>query len=127
MGEAMEPHGDFRIETINQIIHTYPSSGFNEEGMDRIHKKIEAESAKLNLWGLYEHPSDDSGLTPEAVDRLLTFYKSLEQTSCQFICIDVKDVFKNHVEKIFRENSISCVYVNPTDLQLEKLQNLLSP
>lgn len=111
----MEAHGEFAIELEGNFVHTYPEGGFNQEGIENIHKAILKAAPKSTAWGLYEHPKSESGLTPEAVEAILRFYNTLAGANCLIICMEVDAIWEEHVIRLMEDNVNIPVYVNPSE------------
>jgi hypothetical protein len=121
----MFAHGEYTIEVKDQVVHTYPSGAFNQEGLEKIHSSILENRPEHENWGLYEHPDDSSGLTPEAIEELLHFYQSLESEQCQFICMQMSMLASKMFEVMIDQKVTIPVYINPSEQTLANLTQQL--
>jgi len=68
------PHGHFSIQVEGPIVHAYAYTPFNPEGIARFFDELFLQVDGLESWILFNHASEEVGVTPEAIalykDRL---------------------------------------------------------
>lgn len=95
----MQEHGDFELKIIGNVIHTYPMSGFNEFGIQRIRKAILELAEGLESWALFEHPKSLAGLTPEASVEIAKSFEEFSQKGCVMIALEISPVWEGVIRK----------------------------
>lgn len=100
----MNPHGDYKIELINDVIHVFPIGGFNEEGIQEVRDAILLLAPKNRPWGLFEHPKDLAGLTPEAADELLKTYRYISEMNCKVVALEICSTWQGVLERTLHGN-----------------------
>lgn len=70
----MNPHGNYIIEVVDDIVHVFPNGRFNALGIEELHQDIVRNAPIVRPWALFEHPRDLAGLTPETIDALINSY-----------------------------------------------------
>ena len=117
----MQAHGEFQVKLIKQVVHTYPEGGFNKEGIKAVHHAILESVQNTAKWALFEHPKDEAGITPDAVEEMLFFYHRIEHQGCQFICVDLNHLsavmFKNMVQKHLTIPTL----INPLETEFKQI------
>ena len=82
-------HGNFDLFVENNVVHTFPSGGFNPEGIIEIRQEILKHAKTFDWWILFEHPGNKAGLTPEAVKEIVRSFQHFEQAGCKAIAMEV--------------------------------------
>ena len=82
-----------KITAKNNIVHTYPTSDYNEEGIRKAFGEVYVATANIDHWVLFEHPSDDAGLTLRALECLSDTYRTISGHGCIGIAIEISSVF----------------------------------
>ena len=118
----MESHGTYKIELIGNIVHIYPSGGFNEQGVKQLNDKIILIAPRDTTWALLAHPDDSAGLTPEAVNEIVKFFQQLNTVNCVAVAMEVAPTWQGVLEKSFVGNVSIPVFM---DSDLAKLLPLI--
>lgn len=100
----MQPHGDYKVELINDVVHVFPLGGFNEEGIQEVREQVLLIAPKDRAWGLFEHPKDLAGLTPEALGELLKSYQYFSDFNCKVVALEVNATWQGVIEKGLKGN-----------------------
>ncbi len=117
----MKPHGDYKIEVIDNVVHVYPTGGFNEQGIKLMHEDI-ASIAPLNKrWALFEHPKNIAGLTPESIEELVRCYQHLSKLNCVVAALEISSAWQGVFEKSVIGKVSVPVYLNRDIAKLEQL------
>lgn len=119
----MKSHGNFVVELINDVVHIFPSGGFNEEGIIEIRDQVLLIAPTDKPWGVFEHPKDLAGLTPEATQELLKSYQIYSQNNCVFVALEVCSTWQGVIEKMINGNLDIPFYQDSNLSQLETLIN----
>ncbi|RTR39493.1 hypothetical protein EKG38_06705 [Shewanella canadensis] len=117
----MKPHGEYKIELMNNIVHVFPSGGFNEQGIIQLHKKIASIAPHDKPWALLEHPKNIAGLTPEAVEELINSYQNLGKLNCVAAGLEVSSTWRRVFETLIVGKVDIPVYLNSDSEKLEQL------
>jgi len=117
----MLEHGDFEIEIIGNVVHTYPVGGFNEHGIKRIRQSIMNARPYDEKWALYEHPKDVAGLTPEAALEIALSYKEFCKNDCVVIALEVCSTWQNVIAKRLKKELPIPLYFDSNGSRLEAL------
>lgn len=98
----MGPHGNFKVELINSVVHAFPSGGFNERGVIELRKEILRIAPLDSSWILVEHPKDLAGLTPDALTELIKTYQVVSAHNCKAIALEINTtwhkIIKAHIK-----------------------------
>jgi len=97
----MNPHGDFKIELIDNVVHVYPSGGFNEQGVELLNEEIVSIAPQDQPWAVLEHPKNSAGLTPEALSKIAGFYQKIGELNCVALGFEISSTWKGVLEKAF--------------------------
>jgi ligand-binding SRPBCC domain-containing protein len=102
--------------------------GFNEEGIRDLRAQILRIAPINEVWGLFEHPKDLAGLTPEASKELLKSYQSLSKLNCKVVAIEACSTWQDVIEGLLKNNLDIPFYLGDDLEQLSILlqQELLS-
>ena len=100
----MKSHGDYKVELINDIVHIYPVGGFNAEGILDVRGSVLSIAPTDRPWGLFEHPKDLAGLTPEASDELLKSYQEFSEHNCIAVALEICSTWQGVVERKLSDN-----------------------
>ncbi len=118
----MQLHGEFTVELIDNVVHVYPKGGFNAQGIQALQQEIVKIAPKSTPWALFEHPIDEAGLTPEAVESIIQSYLSLERLNCKAIALEICQTWLG----VFQKEIVGAVKIPVfLDADKEKLSNLL--
>ena len=117
----MQAHGNYKIELIKNIVHVFPSGGFNEQGVIQLHKEIASIAPHNMAWALLEHPKNVAGLTPEAVQELIKSYQNLSKLNCVVAGLEVSSTWQGVFEKSIVGKVNIPVYLNNDLAKLEQL------
>jgi len=125
----MKPHGDYKIELLDNVVHIYPVEGFNEEGIQELREQILLIAPIDRPWALFEHPRDMAGLTPEALVELLKSYQRFSNLNCKVVALEVSSTWQCIIEKILSDKLDIPFYLSSDLEQLEGLvkKHLNSP
>lgn len=118
----MESHGNYRIELTENIVHIYPSGGFNEQGVKQLNDKVLLIAPDENPWALMAHPDESAGLTPDAVEEIVSFLQKISKKNCVVIGMQVLPTWQGVLEKALKGNVNIPVYL---DASMEKLAPLI--
>lgn len=118
----MESHGKYKIELIGNIVHIYPSGGFNEQGVKQINDNIILIAPRYTAWALLVHPDDSAGLTPEAVNEIVKFFQQLNTVNCVAVALEITSTWQGVLEKSLVGNVSIPVFM---DSDLAKLLPLI--
>ncbi len=118
----MKPHGDCKVELINDVVHIFPIGGFNEEGIRDIRDRILSIAPIDKPWGLFEHPKDLAGVTPEAAEELLQTYLTISKFNCKVVALEVCSTWQGVLEKTLDGNLDIPYYFSN---ELEELNTLI--
>jgi len=116
----MSPHGKYKIELIGNVVHVFPTGGFNEQGIRQMHKEIASIAPKIKPWALLEHPKDIAGLTPEAIEELVSCYKSLSSINCVVAALQISGAWQGVFETRIVDKVNIPVYLDCDLALLEK-------
>lgn len=117
----MESHGNYKIELISNVVHIYPSGGFNEQGVQQLNEEIVKIAPLKIAWALLAHPQDSAGLTPEAVNEIVKFFNYISTLNCVAVGIEVSSTWQGILEKSIVGNVNIPVYMNNDLLSFEHL------
>ena len=117
----MQPHGDYKVELINDVVHVFPLGGFNEEGILKVREQILLVIPTKRPWALFEHPRELAGLTPEAADELLKTYLHISKLNCKVVAVEACSTWQGVIEKTLHGNLDIPYYLSDDLEQLEKL------
>jgi hypothetical protein len=117
----MKSHGDYKIELINDVVHTFPVAGFNEEGIRELREQILLIAPVDRPWALFEHPKDLAGLTPEALEELLKSYQSFSKLNCIVVALEASPTWQYVINKMLSGNLDIPFYLSSNLGQLESL------
>ena len=96
----MRAHGDYNLVLKGNIIHVYPTGGFNAEGVEALHRDISDLMPENESWALFEHPKDLAGLTPDAIEMLILYYKKLSQLNCCAVALEISPTWRGIFERL---------------------------
>ncbi|WP_019027758.1 hypothetical protein [Colwellia piezophila] len=119
----MKSHGDYKIELLNDVVHIFPSGGFNEEGIREVRDKVLLIAPTIKPWGLFEHPKDLAGLTPEAAEELLKSYQMFSNRNCIVVALEVCSTWQGVIDKVINGNIDIPFYQSSNLWELEGLIN----
>ena len=115
----MREHGDFRFDVRQSVVHGYPEHAFNKEGIDAYFDALINKVNKPDVWVYCAHPKEDVALNQEALDRVISWHKTLPDFGCKGIAVRASNVFiKMIVEKTTIETSIP-YFVSGDEAELE--------
>lgn len=117
----MEPHGEYKIELIANIVHVFPTGGFNEQGIKKLHKEIASIRPLNKQWVLFEHPREISGLTPESIEELISCYQLLSELNCAFVVLEISPTWQAVFENSIIGKVNIPVYLSDDLMQLEQI------
>lgn len=115
----MGPHGNFKIELINDVVHIFPSGGFNEQGIREIRDQVLLAAPTTKPWGVLEHPKDLAGLTPEAAKELLKSYQTFSKRNCIVVALEVCSTWQAVIESLLNGDLDIPFHLNSDLEQLE--------
>ena len=118
---VMKPHGNYKVELRHDIVHVFPVGGFNEDGIRDVREQVLLIAPKNRPWGLFEHPKDLAGLTPEASEELLKSYQIFSKLNCIVIALEICSTWQGVIEKVLTNNLDIPVYLNNDLGQLDAL------
>lgn len=116
----MNPHGEYKIEVMENILHVFPVGGFNAQGIEELHNDVAKKAPKNRAWALFEHPFNHAGLTPEAVDEIINCYQRLSQTNCVAVALEISSTWQGIFEKLILEKVKIPVYLDSRPEILEQ-------
>lgn len=119
----MNPHGYYKIESIGNVVHVYLSGGFNEHGVKQVNEEIVSIAPRKIAWALFAHPQNHAGLTPEAVDELVEFFKSLKKLNCMAVGLDISSTWQGVLEKALKGKVDIPVYMSNKLVKVEEFVN----
>jgi hypothetical protein len=117
----MNPHGDYKVELINDVVHVFPIGGFNEGGIRELREQILLIAPINRAWGLFEHPKDLAGLTPEASNELLKSYQNFCKLNCKVIAVEASSTWQGVIDKMLNGNLDIPFYLSNDLVELEDL------
>ncbi len=116
-GAQVKPHGNYKIELRDQIVHVYPTGGFNDIGIQLLRKSILELAPSTAPWALFEHPKNMAGLTPDAVNAIRESYKIFQENNCVAIALEISATWRD----IFERDIVSHIQI-PTFLGKDELE-----
>ena len=119
----MESHGNYKIELCENIVHIYPSGGFNEQGVKQLNDEVLLIAPDEAPWALMAHPDDSAGLTPEAVNEIVSFFQLISKKNCVVIGMEVLPTWQGVLENSIKGNVNIPVYM---DVNMTKLSPLIN-
>jgi alkyl hydroperoxide reductase subunit AhpC len=119
----MESHGDYEITIIDDVVHVFPTGGFNEQGICDLRERILTIAPKDKSWGLFEHPRDLAGLTPDALEEILKSYQAFIKINCQVIALEANSTWQGVIEKKLKGNLSIPFYLGDNEKELASLIN----
>ena len=126
IGAIMESHGNYKIELIENIVHIYPSGGFNEQGVKQLNDKVLLIAPLETPWALVAHPDDSAGLTPEAVNEIVRFLQQISKMNCVVIGMEVLPTWQGVLESSIKGNVSIPIYMDTNMTTLSPLiKNIL--
>ena len=116
-------HGEMEVVSEGDVVHTYPSGGFNEAGVKKFRQEVIIKAPKDKAWILFAHPKDKTGLTPEAVLELEKSFIEYEKLGCIAIAIEVSLVYSIVIQTYAIESlRIPCMVSQDKDELLRFIQ-----
>lgn len=109
-----------KITIENNVVHTYPNSDFNREGIEKSFDEIYKATNDMDRWVLFEHPSDDAGLTPQSLDSLINIYQTISSHGCIGIAIEIRSVFKGILERFIPDNMDIPILISKDESELNE-------
>jgi len=78
----MKAHGDTTITVEGIVVHSKPRYSSNPEGIKQNWEQILEGASGLDRWILWADTDKSFALTPEALERLITFATTLKDRGC---------------------------------------------
>ncbi len=115
----MNPHGNYIIEVVDDIVHVFPSGGFNALGIEELHQDIVLKAPINRPWALFEHPRDLAGLTPEAIEALINSYQKFATANCVVAALEISSVWKGVFDSFIVDKVDFPIYLDSNITYLE--------
>jgi hypothetical protein len=96
----MQPtaHGTFTLEWHGEILHTFPRGNFNEYGIIELKKQVLEQIANHEYCVVFDRPSTEAGITPDAIHELGKAYDEYQQHGCILVILEVPSMFGSAIK-----------------------------
>ncbi len=97
----MKPHGDTTVTVEGIIVRSKPRYSSNPEGIKNNWEQILIGASGLERWILWADTDKSFALTPESLEKVLSFTVSLEEHGCIALVFTVSNpIMPYYIRKI---------------------------